>query len=123
MDKYPVAFAFCTSRKRRIFLAGDIPRSFTELAGEAMSSMGIDINDIKFFDYGVAMSVNSPPDIAPEKIVTKLKSATSRRIRERYKELWSMPALWTKAYWYGTGTLNEKALSDIKEFFEKQPSR
>ena len=123
MGKYSVTFAFCTSRKRRVFLAGDIPNAFTSLSSEALTNLDIDVNDIRFYDYGVAMSVEAPPNMSPESIVTKVKSATSRKIREQYQELWSMPALWTKAYWYKIGTLDDSALIEIKDFFDKQPTR
>lgn len=71
-------------------------------------------------DY-VYMFLNCPPTISPSDIINKIKSATSKAIREEFKELSKMPSLWTRNYFVST---ESNVCSEIiKKYIQDQKTR
>lgn len=50
----------------------------------------------------VHMFVSAYPQISVADIVKQIKRATSRKLREEFKELSQMPSLWTRSYFAST---------------------
>ena len=76
------------------------------------------ITEIDFFDYYVHMIIESNPKYSANDIIQKIKSHTSKVIREKVVELNKLPSLWTREYLVTTESELEEGL--INNFLEKQ---
>jgi len=67
------------------------------------------------------MFLNCLPILSPADIMLKIKRATSRALRDEFKELSKMTSLWTRNYFVSTaGTVNS---GTIKKYVENQKTR
>lgn len=112
-----------TRLKRKIFLAGSIPPYVRECAEAALSDARCVLRDIQFFDFGCIFYVDAPDTVSSEEIARTIRIGTSKPVRERFMELWSIPSLWTKRFCDAGDASAEDARAKAAEFFATVKSR
>jgi putative transposase len=69
----------------------------------------------------VHMFLNCSPTLSPADIMQKIKSVTSKILREEFKQLNQMPSLWTRSYFVSTA--GNVCSNTIKKYVENQKTR
>lgn len=114
-------FVFCPRYRRKIFSIPEVKEYFQYLSRISCEKIGVDIITMECGEDYVYMFLNCPPTISPSDIINKIKSATSKAIREEFKELSKMPSLWTRNYFVST---ESNAYSEIiKKYIQDQKTR
>jgi putative transposase len=67
------------------------------------------------------MFLNCSPTLSPADIMQKIKSVTSKILREEFKQLNQMPSLWTRSYFVSTA--GNVCSNTIKKYVENQKTR
>lgn len=114
-------FVFCTRYRRKIFINEELNKRFKTLVNEIAEDNDIEVLEIYTHLEYCYLSVEAPPSISPKNIMAKLKSETSRILREEFKELSAIPSLWTRNYFVSTaGNVSSET---IKQYVENQRKR
>ena len=66
----------------------------------------------------VHLFISTPPSLAPDQVMFRLKGYTSRILRKEYPQLLKLPSLWTRSYYCGTaGNMSSET---IKKYIANQ---
>jgi putative transposase len=66
----------------------------------------------------VHLFISTPPTLAPDQVMFRLKGYTSRILRKEYPQLMKLPSLWTRSYYCGTaGNMSSET---IKKYIANQ---
>lgn len=101
IDKPPIQgksryyFVFCTRYRRKIFFIPGVTTEMYKTTSEVCSEHNVDIASMWCVVDYVHIILDMPIDVAPADIVRKIKSKSSRAIRDGFTELSKMPSLWT----------------------------
>lgn len=108
---------FATRCNRKIFKNNKTKEIFETECRKVCNNLGVKVLEISMFDYYVNIVVTSPPEYSANEIIHKIKSHTSKVIRDEILELNKLPSLWTRKYLVTT----EQNLSEeiLKNFINK----
>lgn len=113
-------FVWCP-KYRKVALSGNIGNYTAKLIYEVSERYDFDVIELAVMNDHVHMFVSAPPDMAPSRLVQRVKSITARKIFEKFpgikQSLWG-GALWERGYFVmssGTGTTDEMIRKYIKE--------
>lgn len=107
-------FIIKTRCNRKVF-KNDLAKTIfiTECKGVELD-LNLKINDIKFNNNFVYFVVESNLKYSPNEIAQKIKSRTSRVIRDKIKEFNKMPSLWTRELFVSTvDKMDENLINDF----------
>lgn len=79
-------------------LTGMVAARLVHLIDEMADMLQIELVGIRVLPDRVYVSVTAPPQLSPHQIVCRLKSHSSRCLREEFEEMTRLPTLWTRAY-------------------------
>jgi putative transposase len=70
---------------------------------EKAGQLGVVLRDMEIQPDRVYLAVEAPPTLSPHHIVCGLKAHSSGILRREYKELTTIPTLWTREYLIAAG--------------------
>ncbi len=114
-------FVFCPRYRRKIFLIPNVEDRFKHLVKYICKEMEIEIIAIECDKDHTHMFLNCLPTLSPADIMQKIKSATSRVLRDEFSVLNKMPSLWTRSYFVSTA--GNVCSETIKKYVESQKTR
>lgn len=114
-------FVFCTRYRRKIFNIDGMEQRFKELAMQECSRQGIEILAMECHVDHVHMFVSVLPTMSIPGIMKHVKGATSKALRQEFKELSALPSLWTRSYFISTaGNVSSET---IERYVKTQKTR
>ena len=114
-------FVFCPRYRRKIFLIPNVEDRFKYLVKYICKEMEIEIIAIECDKDHTHMFLNCLPTLSPADIMQKIKSVTSRTLRDEFPQLKKMPSLWTRSYFVSTAGI--VCSETIKKYVENQKTR
>lgn len=112
---------FCPRYRRKIFNIGGVEKRFKKLVTEECKRQDIDIIAIECDTDHAHIFLSAWPQQSIPWIVKQIKGATSKKLREEFKELSNMPSLWTRSYFVSTaGSVSSET---IRHYVEQQKKR
>lgn len=114
-------FIFCPRYRRKIFDIPNVEDRFKDLVSIICKEMNIEIIAIECDKDHTHMFLNCLPTMSPADVMQKIKGATSKILREEFKELEKMPSLWTRSYFVSTA--GNVCSETIKKYVESQKTR
>jgi putative transposase len=79
-------------------IKADLETSIQEIAGKLEAK----IISLEVQPDHIHLFVSAPPRYSTSALINTFKGATSKRLRNRYPYLKSLPSMWTKTYYIGT---------------------
>ncbi|NET03217.1 MAG: IS200/IS605 family transposase [Symploca sp. SIO2B6] len=110
-------FVWIVRRRRRV-LTGSIKIRLEILIDDAARSIDCQVLNLAIEPEHIHLFLNCPPELAPSKIMHKIKGSTARYIRLEFPELKKLPSMWTRAYFVSTA--GNVASSTIQQYIEAQ---
>ena len=89
--------------RARPVLVGDAARRLAELIREKAELMQVALRALEIQPDRVYLVVDAPPTLSPHGIVCGLKAHSSGCLRREFKELHTLPTLWTRHYLVAAG--------------------
>lgn len=114
-------FVFCPRYRRKIFLNERLDIRFKELVNRIAEENDFKIVALETDKDHCHLFLNALPSYSPSDIMAKIKGGTSKILREEFKELNSMPNLWTRSYF--VSTVGNVSSETIKQYVENQRKR
>jgi len=114
-------FVFCPRYRRKIFLNERLDIRFKELVNRIAEENDFKIVALKTDKDHCHLFLNALPSYSPSDIMAKIKGGTSKILREEFKELNSIPNLWTRSYF--VSTVGNVSSETIKQYVENQRKR
>src|SRR5712692_5396148 len=111
-------FVWCPKYRKKV-IVGKVEKRLKTLLQEKVTALNGKIIALETMPDHVHIFVQTPPTIAPNRIIAALKGYTSRILRGEFSELktW-LPTLWTRSYFVSThGHVSADA---IKKYVEEQ---
>ncbi|AMM40881.1 transposase IS200-family protein [Candidatus Desulfofervidus auxilii] len=105
-------------RRRRPVLKGAVKRRLRELIEVEARKLGLEILALEIQPDHVHLFVNSPPDMAPNQIMFRIKGYTARVLREEFPWLKRLPSMWTRSYFVSTA--GSVSSDTIRKYIERQ---
>lgn len=115
-----VHLVFVTKYQRHV-LASEHILALREIFGKICQSFRAELVEMDGEDDHVHLLITYPPTVSLSKLVNSLKGASSRTMRNRFKNLgkrYYKGALWSPSYF--AGSCGGAPISIIKEYIEKQ---
>jgi len=110
-------FVWCPKYRKRV-IVGRIEKQLKVLLQEKVNALNCKIIALETMPDHIHIFVESPPTIAPNRIVAALKGFTSHVLRKEFPELRKLPTLWTRSYFVSThGHISADA---IRKYVEGQ---
>ena len=111
-------FVWCPKYRRKV-ITDSIESRLKQLIHEKATELGCNILGLETMSDHVHIFLQSPPTIAPNRIIAAIKGYTSRILRKEFPELKSrLPSLWTRSYFVSThGHISSET---IKKYVEEQ---
>jgi putative transposase len=113
-------FVFCPKRRRKV-LIGNVETRLKELLNIKAAELGWEIIALEVMPDHVHMFLNADPDVSPAQIMNALKGYTSRFLRLEFKQLTTLPSLWTRSYWVSTA--GQVSSQTIEKYIAQQKTR
>ncbi|MGZ9774100.1 IS200/IS605 family transposase [Bacillus toyonensis] len=114
-------FVFCPRYRRKIFLNAKVEERFKALVQELCNELDIVIIAMECDKDHVHLFLNALPTLSPADIMAKVKSVTSKRLREEFSHLVHLPSLWTRSYFISTaGNVSSETM---QHYVESQKTR
>ncbi len=95
-------FAWGPMRAKPV-LVGEIAERLDALLREKAALLAVDLRDLLIQPALVYVVVHAPPMVSPHSIACGLKAHSSSALRRTYKELTTIPTLWTRDYLVAAG--------------------
>lgn len=93
-----VNYHFCwIVRRRRKVLTGSVKQRLDVLIHDVARELDCEVLTLAIEPEHVHLFINSPPDIAPSKLMHRIKGRTARFLRKEFPELMKLPSMWTRA--------------------------
>ncbi len=109
---------WCTKYRRKV-LDTQIQGRLKQLIREKETEYGYEIHEVETQQEHVHLLIEIPPTDSIDKIVGKIKSYTSKVLREEYPSLKSrLPSLWTRSKF--VSSCGSVTLQVIKDYIESQ---
>ncbi|WP_096624444.1 IS200/IS605 family transposase [Calothrix sp. NIES-3974] len=109
------------SKRRKKVLVGNVAIRLEELLYEKTKELECEILALEIMEDHVHLFVSSPPTLAPDQIMFRLKGYTSRVLRQEFPHLLRMPSMWTRSYFCGTA--GDASSEIIKKYIANQKTR
>ena len=100
---------------------GPIKYDLKRLLAAKAKDLGCEIVGLAIEPDHVRLVVNSPPSIAPDQIMFRLKGSSAHALRSKYAVIQKMPSMWTRSYFCSTSA--SVTAEVVKLFFEEQGTR
>lgn len=114
-------FVFCPRYRRKIFDIPNVEERFKELVTVQCKKLNIDILAMECHHDRAHLFLSAYPSISIPEIMSQIKGATSKTIRDRFEQLSKMPSLWTRSYFVSTaGNVSSET---IKWYVDTQKTR
>ena len=111
-------FVFCSRYRRKIFDIPGLEARFKELTAAECKKHDIDILAMECHHDYVHMLVSAYPQLSIPEIMKYIRKATSRKLREEFKQIEKMPYIWTLSYFVSTAeNVSDKM---IRRYVEEQ---
>lgn len=114
-------FVFCPRYRRKIFSIPNVEERFKYMVKFICEEMEVEIIAIECDKDHTHMFLNCLPTLSPSDIMQKIKSTTSRSLRDEFPQLKKMPSLWTRSYFVSTA--GNVCSETIKKYVESQKTR
>jgi putative transposase len=102
---------FCTKYRKKL-LVGEIEKDMKALLQFQADKNQLEIASLEVMPEHVHIFVKCDPTDSPHRIVQQFKGATSRILREKYRNLRKLPTLWTRSYYIeSVGHISEETIS------------
>lgn len=113
--------AFCPLYKRKIFKDKEVIELLIEIIKNVSEDLDVILFNIEFKDdYCVVLHINCPADIAIHDFLAKIKTQSSKSIRDLIKT--TRKAIWTRNYLVTTEeNLNYKILDEFLSMQKNYP--
>ena len=72
------------------------------LLAEAAAELSCEIVVLEAMPDHVHLFLNTPPRLAPDQLMFRIKGRTSRWLRQEFPHLRRMPSMWTRSYFCST---------------------
>jgi REP-associated tyrosine transposase len=95
-------FAWGPMRAKPV-LVGPVAGRLEQLLREKAAAMEVRLRAVEIRPALVYLAVEAPPSLAPHTIVCGLKAHSSGVLRREFKELTTIPTLWTREYLVAAG--------------------
>ncbi|HEY8287058.1 MAG TPA: transposase [Chloroflexota bacterium] len=95
-------FAWGPMRAKPV-LVDEIAEALNALLREKAALLAVGIRDLRIQPALVYLMVDAPPMVSPHSIACGLKAHSSSALRRTYKELTTIPTLWTREYLVAAG--------------------
>ena len=89
-------------RRQRQALRGMAAIRLRELIHEICETLEVEVSTLEIYPNSVYLLVNCPPTLAPHQIVHRIKGYTARHLRREFKQLQTLPSMWTRSYFVST---------------------
>lgn len=99
-------------------LKGAIRRRLKELVEEKAKNLELEILALEIQPDHVHLFVNSPPSLAPNQIMFRIKEYTARVLRKEFPRLKRLPSMWTRSYFVSTAS--DVSAKTIRKYIESQ---
>ena len=110
-------FVWCLLRRKKV-LTGNIAKRLEGLLYEKAYELDCQIMALEIMPDHVHLFISTPPTLAPDQVMFRLKGYTSRILRKEYPQLLKLPSLWTRSYYCGTaGNMSSET---IKKYIANQ---
>jgi putative transposase len=108
-------------RRRKKVLIGQVAERLKELLYEICQELDIVIVALEVMPDHVHAFLNCPPTLAPFQIMHRIKGYTARVLREEFKELLTLPSMWTRSYFVSTaGNVSSET---VRQYILQQRTR
>lgn len=114
-------FVFCPRYRRKIFLNERLDIRFKELINKIAEENDFKIVALETDKDHCHLFLNALPSYSSSDIMAKIKGGTIKILREEFKELNSMPNLWTRSYF--VSTVGNVSSETVKQYVENQRKR
>jgi putative transposase len=108
-------------KRRRKMGGGRRTTRLEELIRETASELGCEMVALEIMPDQLHLVVSATPHWAPNHIVSRFKSKTSRILRQEFPFLQRMPSLWTRSYVWSTA--GHVSADTIRRSIEVQRTR
>jgi putative transposase len=98
-------------------LVGPIKADLEGYIKEIAEKMGCQITALEVQPDHVHLFLTAPPRYSPANLINAFKGATSKRLRNKYPYLKTLPSMWTKTYY--AGTAGNVSAEVIKRYIEE----
>lgn len=110
-------FIWIPRRRKRVLVGGIKQRLETLIYDKAME-IDCEVLSLAIESDHVHLFINCPPDIAPHKVMHRIKGATAHALRREFPSLNKLPSMWTRSYFVSTaGNVSSET---IKRYIEAQ---
>ena len=99
-------------------LVGCIAERLAHLLVEKADALGVGMRSLRIQPAFVYLVVEAPPTVSPHSIICGLKAHSSSVLRREFKELTTIPTLWTREYLVAAG--EEISADDLLVAFNTQ---
>jgi len=100
----PLVYHFAWGPMRaKPLLVGEAALRLEELLHEKAHGLGVVVRTVQIQPCYVYLAVEAPPTLSPHRIVCGLKAHSSCTLRREYKEMTTIPTLWTREYLVAAG--------------------
>jgi putative transposase len=79
-------------------LTGPVAQRLQALIQEKAGGLAVELVTVRVLPDRIYLAAQAPPTLAPHRIVCQLKAYTSHVLRREFRELTTIPTLWTRAY-------------------------
>jgi putative transposase len=111
---------FCPKRRRKV-LVNTIKARLDALIRETATALDCTVLALEIMPDHVHLFVSAPPTLAPQTIVRRLKSRSSRMLRQEFPHLLRLPSLWTRSYF--SSTAGNVSRQTIQRYIAEQQTR
>ena len=102
-------------------LKEDIKERCRVLLEREIRRLDCEVRLITFYENKIFLATRSNPKLSPHKIISRLKSVTSKILRKEFPELLKVPSLWTRSYFASTyGHTPKKEMKEYDKYLESQ---
>ena len=91
-----------TPRRRKKVLKNQVAKRLEELIRIIAQNLTCKVIEVAIEPEHVHLFLNSPPDLAPEQLIFRIKVASSRYLRKEFPDLKKVPSMWTRSYFVST---------------------
>jgi len=102
-------------------LIDDVANRLEVLLEEKAKDLSVEIEYLTIQPDHIHLFVNAPPSLSVSQIVFRLKGYTARILRKEFKQLLTMPSMWTTSYF--ASTASKVSAVTIQHYIEKQSKR
>lgn len=113
-------FVWIPKRRRKV-LVGAVAARLRVLLEEILPALECVVLEVAIRPDHVHLFVSTPPTLAPDQIMFRVKGYTSRHLRQEFPALLKLPSLWTRSYFCSTA--GQVSSATIQRYIEEQSAQ